>query len=951
MGHAPKSSHTRCFTRTLPPPGGPRLARGEVPFFRPAGSDRFVRIRSRKQWDQVRDLLAQGDVEVVVTDGRDPASDRAVRKAAVTLGPRDLADFTIQAPDGSALQLPFLGLYRAGGFPLCRPAHIPEFPALEQELVRATALESGPLTPKRWQDLLAAGLARRAATASRPTHAILVDPQVPLPAAVAAMATQRSRAPQDRTETPTAEDPAPAVDARDSVASVSYTPTGRKLFTQVLAALENPNLQVSDLPEIPARVRSTWRHWTGKSSVADRILDRLEILATWSEGEPKRVLRPPTQSIMVYGPHGIGKTTGLIEATRARGYRILLFSAPVTRPGDLFLQIPKVDVATLESTGLALSLHAELTRGEDPSVPPLVIVVDEFSRIPPQLRSAFMELTGPAHTVAGTEIPNLLGVVCMDNPPWVQVKDETMRYHVDVRQDFAVQTRFCTMRITAEDTGWEEALLRKYGSVGMEEVIQEWARGNHVFLPVMEVISQWHLLHPEEKLRFPPRVLDHFLATMWHSSSPPPAEVAFPLHPHHGRVLPSAKKERAKEIVQTFTSLARTRPTRRGSVALLEDAIKNGWDTHLIGPAGIGKTSLVKEIATKLGFRIELFSAASMSPEDMVLPIPSGDRLEMVVLDRLRAGTKQKPLILVFDELSRTPRTVQGQLLSLMSTRQLAGQKIEHLHAVIGISNPQSDSSGHTYQLGSELDPALASRFVLNLEMGLDEVPYRSYFERRFPKDKDFVDAVLGWFELLDEKDRNRAVTLRQVETLLQFVTQGVTDIQTLREVFPVDLFTGEVDFPGEALLRQRLLQVIRARKQTGADPQAEAVAKGTWGMRDLVMVLTDLEPVLASKTADHAQKAALFAELTEVIDRSFEQSPKDLVEVLSGSKKNLLPTLKKAIPHMPLLRETISKVTAVPVKENRSPEWNKTFNQAKQKFLQIWVKEWSNQQKKDQGN
>ena len=104
----------------------------------------------------------------------------------------------------------------------------------------------------------------------------------------------------------------------------------------------------------------------------------------------------------------------------------------------------------------------------------------------------------------------------------------------------------------------------------------------------------------------------------------------------------------------------------------------------LEGPPGVGKSEIVGRVASDLGIECITIDLSLCEPSDLVgLPRLEGDRTEFVPPATLpRSGEG----LLVFEELNRAERFVQGPVLQLLSARRLnsyelpAGWFIRGLH-------------------------------------------------------------------------------------------------------------------------------------------------------------------------------------------------------------------------------------------------------------------------------
>src|SRR6187402_2124040 len=139
----------------------------------------------------------------------------------------------------------------------------------------------------------------------------------------------------------------------------------------------------------------------------------------------------------------------------------------------------------------------------------------------------------------------------------------------------------------------------------------------------------------------------------------------------------------------------------------------------LIGPSGTGKTFLLNSLSEALGLEHRHYNASLISFDDLVgFPYPSCEfsRIEYLQTPATVWGAES----VLIDEISRCKPEHQNRLFSLVHERKIQGLPLTSLRYRWAAMNPcSSDQSGGDEYLGSEpLDPALADRFAIILEVG-----------------------------------------------------------------------------------------------------------------------------------------------------------------------------------------------------------------------------------------
>ena len=135
---------------------------------------------------------------------------------------------------------------------------------------------------------------------------------------------------------------------------------------------------------------------------------------------------------------------------------------------------------------------------------------------------------------------------------------------------------------------------------------------------------------------------------------------------------------------------------------------------HITGDAGVGKSRIVRQVATELGMQLIDVRAVLLDPVDIRgLPHVNGDgRAHWAIPDFL---PREGEGLLFLDELNRAPQLVQNACLQLALERQVGEYKLPDGWTVIAAGNPD------THRGVTRMSEALANRFVhLTAEADLD---------------------------------------------------------------------------------------------------------------------------------------------------------------------------------------------------------------------------------------
>jgi len=120
---------------------------------------------------------------------------------------------------------------------------------------------------------------------------------------------------------------------------------------------------------------------------------------------------------------------------------------------------------------------------------------------------------------------------------------------------------------------------------------------------------------------------------------------------------------------------------------------------------GAGKSSIMAQIAKKLGWRLWDVRLSDKEPSDFALPFPKDGRLTYLMSDLLPFDTDE-PGILFLDEFDRASMAVQNMALQLILDRSVFGRKLGKNIRVVLAGNQASDIGTN------QLSEAAATRMV-----------------------------------------------------------------------------------------------------------------------------------------------------------------------------------------------------------------------------------------------
>lgn len=140
--------------------------------------------------------------------------------------------------------------------------------------------------------------------------------------------------------------------------------------------------------------------------------------------------------------------------------------------------------------------------------------------------------------------------------------------------------------------------------------------------------------------------------------------------------------------------------------AALAASIKAGVTPIVYGPPGIGKTSMLADVARDCGLELQVIVGGTLSDRDDICGTPyvTAGTLQWAHRAQVRAAI-ERPCLLVVDEYSTAPEQTGGPLLALMLGRKAGDTPLHPESRVMALANdPQHAPSAR------RLSPAEANR-------------------------------------------------------------------------------------------------------------------------------------------------------------------------------------------------------------------------------------------------
>jgi MoxR-like ATPase len=146
----------------------------------------------------------------------------------------------------------------------------------------------------------------------------------------------------------------------------------------------------------------------------------------------------------------------------------------------------------------------------------------------------------------------------------------------------------------------------------------------------------------------------------------------------------------------------------------LEKMIPAKKNVLLTGSAGCGKTSIVKQVAEKLGYHLIIDHPVICDSTDFKgLPAIVEGRAEFLPYNNLmKLIDAEEPTIYFIDDMGQAPQSVQAALMQILLAREIGGKKISDEVRFVGATNRRQDRAA----VSGILQPVI-DRFAAIFEM------------------------------------------------------------------------------------------------------------------------------------------------------------------------------------------------------------------------------------------
>ena len=219
------------------------------------------------------------------------------------------------------------------------------------------------------------------------------------------------------------------------------------------------------------------------------------------------------------------------------------------------------------------------------------------------------------------------------------------------------------------------------------------------------------------------------------------------------------------------------KPSRLTTV--LQSLLGQRWPAFIWGPPGVGKSSIVKQIASDRGLPVIDLRASLLDPTDLRgIPAIEGGRAVWCPPSFLPTA-QDTPGVLFLDEINAAPPLVQASLYHLVLDRRVGEYELPPGWWIVAAGNRQQDRAV-TFRMSS----ALSNRFVhLELEPDVDEWRAWALSKRINPLVLSFIGVRPAL--LLGEVGEGSAYPTPRTWEMLSDVVQALGGPKEAADVLP----------------------------------------------------------------------------------------------------------------------------------------------------------------------
>lgn len=331
---------------------------------------------------------------------------------------------------------------------------------------------------------------------------------------------------------------------------------------------------------------------------------------------------------------------------------------------------------------------------------------------------------------------------------------------------------------------------------------------------------------------------------------------------------------------------------------------ENQYNVLLEGRHGVGKTSLIREVFNKMGWRCHILNASTIDPYMDFIGVPTRQLDEPSAIQYLEMILPKKFAFdevdaLFLDEINRGKKETLNGLLDIIQNKSIKNKYLKNLKVVWAAQNPYFEDLDEDEQIYNvhPLDPALKDRFHVFIDM-----PYTLNKKWLLKEYGGIATPFIQWWDNLPDGLELKC-SPRRIEYAIQIVKDGGAEYlgDILNKELPIaQLKKSLIEYlskHGKEELKNKILKmdIKEASKLIGLEnlpTVIELIKSKEIDSKYLAAINSDALSIYISNNKD--------IDLFNIIDDFIHQNPnnttitKELIDIMKDYRNSLSVNIDK---------------------------------------------------------